>query len=124
MTIDDIVISGDNFEVTDAMKELIHKKFSRLLNHYGHFITDIEIILKISDHHNIAEANMNVPEKHITAKASTEDMYKSFDEMIQKAKVQLEKYKEIHLGHKQEEKSAQQFEEHLTLEEADRLANE
>lgn len=124
MTIDDIIISGDNFEASEAMKELILKKYSRLLNHYGHFITDIEIILKLTDHRNIAECNLNVPEKKINASATSDDMYKSIDEMIHKSKVQLEKYKEIHFGHKQEEKTAQQFEERANAHEREELDSE
>lgn len=124
MTIDDIVISGDNFETTDAMKELILKKYTRLLKHYGHFITDIEIILKLADHRNIAESNINVPEKKINAKATSDDMYKSVDEMLHKSKVQLEKYKELHFGHGKEEKTAQQFEERADAEEREELDRE
>lgn len=122
MTVDDIVISGDNFETSDAMKNIIRKKYSRLLNHYGHFITDIEIILKIAnDHRNVAESNVNVPEKKLNASASTDDMYKSIDEMIDKLKVQLEKYKKIHFGHSREERVAEQFKEELTDDEEQRL---
>ena len=110
MTVDDIVISGHNFESSDALNEIIHKKFKRLLNHYGHFITDIEVILKIdNEHRNIAESNVHVPEKQINASASTDDMYKSVDEMIHKLEVQLEKYKEIHFGHKKEQRIEQQI---------------
>lgn len=114
MNINDIVITGDNFEPTEAIKELLLKKFERLLNHYGHFITDIEVILKVSEHHNIAEVNVNVPDKHLNASGSTDDMYKSIDEMIHKVKTQLEKYKKIHLGHGREEKLAQQFKQELS----------
>jgi ribosomal subunit interface protein len=114
MKVDDIVITGDNFESTAAMDELIHKKFDRLLNHYGHFITAIEIILKIdNDHRNISEANINVPEKKINASASTDDMYKSLDEMISKLKTQLEKYKELHFGHQKEQRAEQAYKEEV-----------
>lgn len=100
MTIDDLVLAGDNFEITPALQELSHKKFSRLIKHYGHFITDIEVLLKIdNDHRNIAEANVNVPEKQLNASATTNDMYKSLDNMLAKLKQQLEKYKEQHFGH-------------------------
>jgi ribosomal subunit interface protein len=118
MNVDDIIISGDDFDVSDAIKELIYKKYDRLLNHYGHFITNIEIILKIAnDHSNIAESNVSVPEKKINASASTDDMYKSIDDMIAKLKIQLEKYKEQHFGHGREERVAEQFKDELTSEE-------
>jgi ribosomal subunit interface protein len=100
MTITDIVISGDNFKSSTALDDIIHKKFERLLSHYGHFMTDVEVILKIdSDGSEIAEANVNVHDKQINASASTDDMYKSVDEMTYKLKIQLEKYKELHLSH-------------------------
>ena len=114
MTIDDLVLTGDNFEITSSLQELAHKKFNRLIKHYGHFITDIEVLLKIdNDHRNIAEANVNVPDKQLNASASTGDMYKSLDEMIAKLKQQLEKYKEQHFGHQKE----QRFEQHIKEEE-------
>lgn len=110
MTVNDIRISGHDFEVTEAMKKILHKKFERLLKHYGHFITDVEVLMKIAnDHRNIAETNVHVPDKTINASASTDDMYKSIDEMVNKVKVQLEKYKETHLSHKGEERMAEQL---------------
>ena len=114
MTIDDLVLTGDNFEITPSLQELIHKKFNRLIKHYGHFITDIEVLLKIdNDHRNIVEVNVNVPEKQLNASAITSDMYKSLDEMLAKIKQQLEKYKEQHFGYQKE----QRFEQHIKKEE-------
>jgi len=110
MTIDDLVLAGHNFEITPSLHEIVHKKFQRLLKHYGHFITDIEVLLKIdNDHRNIAETNLNVPEKQLNASAITSDMYKSIDEMIAKIKQQLEKYKEQHFGHQKEQRLDQQI---------------
>lgn len=100
MNIDELVIEGHNFEITPSLQEIIHKKINRLLKHYGHFITNIEILLKIdNDHRNIAEIKINLQGKQLNASASTHDMYKSIDEMIIKIKPQLEKYKELHFGH-------------------------
>jgi putative sigma-54 modulation protein len=112
MNIDDIVISGHNIEATEAMRDLIHKKFERLLKHYGRFITDAEVILKIANEHdNIAEINVNVPDKQLNASAKTGDMYKSIDDMLDKLKTQLEKYKEIHFGHTKEERFTQEVDD-------------
>lgn len=109
MTHNDIQISGHDIEVTQAIQDIIHKKFERLLNHYGHFITSAEVLLKIdNDHRNIAESNVAVPDKTINASASTDDMYKSIDEMVNKLKTQLEKYKEVHLGHQKAVRAEQQ----------------
>lgn len=119
MIVNDIRISGHDFDVTEAMKELLQKKFDRLLKHYGHFITDVEVLMKIAnDHRNIAEANVNVPDKTINASASSNDMYKSIDEMLHKLKTQLEKYKETHLGHKGEERIAEQLKDEEAAEAA------
>ena len=110
MIIDDLVLAGHNFEITPSLEELTHKKFARLLKHYSHFITDIEVVLKIdNDFRNIAETNVNVPEKQLHASASTDDMYKSIDEMVHKIKQQLEKYKEQHFGHQKEQIFEQQI---------------
>ncbi len=100
MNINELVLAGHNVEITPSLQEVVYKKIARLLKHYGHFITNIEILLKIENEHlNIAEINMNVRGKHLNASAGTHDMYKSIDEMIVKVKPQLEKYKELHFGH-------------------------
>ena len=109
MTIDDLVLAGHNFEITPALQELVNKKFNRLINHYGHFMVDTEVLLKIdNDHRNIAEVNINVPDKQLNASATTGDMYKSLDEVLAKVKQQLEKYKELHFGHQKEQRFEQQ----------------
>ena len=100
MNIDELILAGHNVEITPALQAIIHKKINRLLKHYSHFITDIEVLLKIdNDHCKIAEINVNVQSKQLNASSSTYDMYKSIDEMIIKIKPQLEKYKELHFGH-------------------------
>ncbi len=105
MNIDELVLTGHNIEITPALQEIVHKKINRLLKHYGHLITDIEIMLKIDSHHrNIAEININVQGKQLHASANHHDMYKSIDDMIIKTKSQLEKYKALHFGHQKEQR--------------------
>ena len=104
MHIDELVLAAHNFEISPSLQEIVYKKIHRLLKHYGHFITDIEILLKIDNSHsNIAEININVQKKQLNASASTNDMYKSIDDMLIKIKPQLEKYKELHFGHHREQ---------------------
>lgn len=103
MIIDEIVITGDNFECTEAMNSLVQKKFERLLKHYGHYIQSANILLKLdAKQREIAEINIVVKDEHMNASANTEDMYKSIDEVMDRIKTQLERYKEIHANHHKE----------------------
>ena len=120
MTVNDIVISGHNYTLTAAMEELLRTKMERLLKHYGHFTTSIELLLRINNDDNIAEANVLVRDVSINASAKSDDMYKSIDDMIHKLKVQLEKYKETHLGHQKQQREVQNHKlEELTADELD-----
>jgi putative sigma-54 modulation protein len=103
-TLDNIKFTGQNFDVTDALKEITLKKINKhIIKHYAKWISGtIDIIMKIdSSNAQVAEINLHVHEKTLNATAKTDDIYKSIDEMIHKIEIQLEKFKGKHLGHQQ-----------------------
>lgn len=52
------------------------------------------------DANQVAELNVKMLTKPLNATAISGDMYSSIDDMADKLKVQLEKYKQTHAGHK------------------------
>lgn len=104
-TANDIIFKGDNFEISEALKELTIKKINKnIIKHYAKWISGtVEVIMKMDNNEEdqIAEMNVHVHEKTLNATAKTPDIYESVDEMIRKMEAQLEKFKGKHLGHQQ-----------------------
>lgn len=87
-----ITFKGHNIEVTDALRDLTTEKINKLEKHFDH-ITDISVTFDVQKLEQVAEATINVPGNQLHAKATTEDMYKSIDQMIDKLDKQIIKYK-------------------------------
>lgn len=105
--IQSIVISGVNKYTPDArIKKYIERKVGRLdrfLPRHARKSVSAEVKLKEvnRDHGNKYEAEiiLNVPDKHLTAKDSTLNMYAAVDIAEHKLANQLKKYKDQHIGH-------------------------
>ena len=87
-----IQIIGNNLVVTPAIEELINKKLSRL-EKYSEHITSIQVFLTVDKHVQAAEINILIPNHKVSAKASSEDLYKTIDLLADKATAQLKKIK-------------------------------
>lgn len=87
-----------NFEITEALRDHVEKKFTRLKSH-SHNITNIHVILDVEKLRQIAEANISIPGSNVNAKAESEDMYKTIDLLVDKLNTQLVKLKEKHTDH-------------------------
>ncbi|MAZ78141.1 MAG: ribosomal subunit interface protein [Legionellaceae bacterium] len=87
-----INISGQNIEVTDALRELTMTKFEKITRHFDH-ITNVHVIFNAKKMEHTVEATLHVPGEEIFAKATEDDMYKALDEMINKLDRQVRKYK-------------------------------
>jgi putative sigma-54 modulation protein len=92
-----IEISGQNLEVTPALKEMAMSKVDRVAHHMDS-ITSIHITFKVEKHQHIAEGQVLIPQHAIHAEASTDDSYKSLDQMIDKLIRQITKHKEKMTG--------------------------
>ena len=93
-----IQISGQHLEITQTIKEHIHKKFSRLKKHFENMV-DIHIVLKVEKSDHVAEATIHIRHQHIAATANSEDMYKTINLLVDKLDRQLVKYKEKITNH-------------------------
>ncbi|MEK6731046.1 MAG: ribosome-associated translation inhibitor RaiA [Pseudomonadota bacterium] len=95
-----INFTGDNIEITDALRQLVEKKFHHIENNYNHKITSASVVLATENLTHAAEITIFTPGKEIVAHGKADDMYKAIDQMITKAHRQLMKYKEKLTNHK------------------------
>ncbi|HVT63259.1 MAG TPA: ribosome-associated translation inhibitor RaiA [Legionellaceae bacterium] len=96
-----IQISGHNMELTQALKDYVHKKAEKLNHHFQHIIA-MSVVFTVEKEQQIAEATLTVNQFEAHAHASTTDMYASIDQMINKLDKQIQKYKEKIQNHHRE----------------------
>lgn len=98
----DIIFTGHNLEITDALRDITNKKFHKL-ERYFNALTNVHVTFKVEKIiHNI-EVSMQFAKNHIQAHAATDDLYDAIDEVVDKLYHQLEKIKDKmhdhHRGH-------------------------
>ena len=101
-----IDMAGVKYTIDDTTKKYVLRKIGRLdrylPRHARKSVTaDVKLKLVNRDHGNKYEAEiiLNVPDKHLTAKDSTLNMYAAIDIVEHKLASQLKKYKDQHIGH-------------------------
>ena len=88
-----VQITGRHLDVTDAIREFINDKLTRLERHFDH-ITDIHVILDVIKDTHIAEAKINLSGSEVFAESKMDDLYASIDTLMDKLDRQILKYKE------------------------------
>ncbi len=95
----EIKIKATNVKLTAEAKETIEEKVRSLSKYYNNILeADIEVGIT-TFHHNKgdifrAEVNLVVPKKLLRAEAETDNITKSINEVRDKLKMELVKYKE------------------------------
>ncbi len=97
-----IAISGHHISITDAMREAVTDKLSKVERHFDQ-IQSIKVILSLDNHHTIAghsgknnhkaEAIMRVAGQEMFVHAYDDDMYKAIGDMAEKLDRQVRKCK-------------------------------
>ncbi|NCN07518.1 ribosome-associated translation inhibitor RaiA [Candidatus Falkowbacteria bacterium] len=96
-----INIKATNAKLTPESHEIINDKISSLSKYFENIISaDVEIGLS-SMHHNKGNiyktiVNLSVPKTILRASAETDDIIKSMNQVNEKLKILLKKYKETH----------------------------
>ena len=88
-----IIFKGKHIEVTDAMRNYIEKKLSKIERHFDH-ILEVIVTLSIEKNRQIVEATLQARRALIRAEEETDDMYTSIDKVADKLERQIKKYKE------------------------------
>jgi putative sigma-54 modulation protein len=95
----DIQISGHHIQVTEALREYVHKKFQKIQDQMTR-ITQIHITLSVEKADQNAEAQVHLPGKTLHGTATHTDLYTAIDNLAAKIHTQAIKYKEKLTDHK------------------------
>ncbi len=92
-----IIVKGNNIEVTEALRKYAEEKVSRIIRHFDH-ITHIEIEFTVVKNPSVTnnqtvEVLLFAKRAVIKAQESSNDMYASLDKAIDKLDRQIKKYK-------------------------------
>ncbi len=93
-------ISGHQLVVTDALRDYIDEKFTRLERHFDR-ITNVQVILQVEKLKQKIDATLHVAGGEIVGNAEHDDMYAAIDLLVDKLDRQLIKFKEKQLEREQ-----------------------
>jgi len=94
-----INISGHHVEVTQALKEYVHSKVSKLERHFE-YITNVQVTLTVEKLMQKAEATIHASGAELHANADDENMYAAIDGLTDKLDRQLLKHKDKMNNHR------------------------
>ncbi len=86
-------ITGRHVEITDGIRDHIYDKTERTLVDFPR-VEDVRIILELQKHEHRAEVLVQGKSIHIEAEGTSENMYTSIDQALDKAERQLRKLRE------------------------------
>jgi putative sigma-54 modulation protein len=88
-----INITGHHIDVTPPLRAYTIEKLQRLSRHFDHVIS-INVILKIENHRQQAEATVSVAGKPLFAQQTDSDMYAAIDGLSDKLDKQVRRHKD------------------------------
>lgn len=86
-------ITGQNVEITEALREFVNTKFAKL-EQYFERINQVYIVLKVEKVTQVADATLHVNGGELHASSEGQDMYAAIDGLIDKLARQLTKHKD------------------------------
>lgn len=93
-------LSGHQLDITDALRDYVNEKMSRLERHFDK-ITNVQVTLEVEKLRQKAEATLHVAGGEVVANAEHTDMYAAIDLLTDKLDRQLIKHKEKNLNRQQ-----------------------
>ena len=93
-----INVTGHHVDLTPALRAYATEKLQRLSRHFDHVIS-INVILKVDNHQQQAEATVNAAGKPLFAQESGTDMYAAIDGLLDKLDKQVRRYKDRMRSH-------------------------
>lgn len=86
-----IVYRGKNMKLTDALKDYVEKRLSKLEKFIEH--EEVQVTLAVEKNNHIIEVTIPINGMILRGEEETGDMYSSIDLVVDKLEKQLEKYK-------------------------------
>lgn len=88
-----INLTGHHVEITDALRDYVDNKFTKLERHFDH-INNVHVILNVEKLNQKAEAKMHLDGGEVFAHSEHNDMYAAIDSLVDKLDRQVIKHKE------------------------------
>ena len=93
-------ITGRHLAITPALRHHIESRFERLVR-YEVKLSHLAVILGVSKLQHRAEVVCTIQGKRIQAKALTQEMYATIDQLVDRLETQIRKHKERRTNHKE-----------------------
>jgi putative sigma-54 modulation protein len=93
-------ITGRHLAITPALRHHIESRFERLVR-YEVKLGHLAVILGVSKLQHRAEVVCTIQGKRIQAKALTQEMYATIDQLVDRLETQIRKHKERRTNHKE-----------------------
>ncbi len=93
-------ITFRNMFATDALRNHVHDKLSKVVDKYLDKVTEAHVTLSLERYLHQADINMHAGHFHVRGKDKSEDMYASIDMAIDKIERQLKKHKDRLKNHR------------------------
>lgn len=94
-----VMITGRHVQITDALRGYIETRMKRL-ERYGAKLGDAQVVVGVEKYRHTAEAIVTLNGTVIQGKSSTNEMYASIDQLLDKVSRQVRKRKEKLTSHK------------------------
>ncbi len=94
-----LMITGRHVTITPALRQYIETRMRRL-DRYGVKLTSLQVLLGVEKFYHVAEVIGVFHGRRLQAKVSTQEMYVSIDQVIDKLETQIRKVKERLVSHK------------------------
>jgi putative sigma-54 modulation protein len=93
-------ITFRNMFATDALRNHVQEKLSRVVDKYLDKVTEAHVTLSLERYLHHADINLHAGQFHVRGKEKSEDMYASIDMAIDKIEKQLKKHKDRLKSHR------------------------
>lgn len=87
-----IILSGKNMNITDALRDQVNKKVKKLERYFVPD-TEVQVTLSVEKNRHIIEVTIPFNGIVLRGEESTEDMYASIDKVLDKIESQIHKYR-------------------------------
>ncbi|HXF91968.1 MAG TPA: ribosome-associated translation inhibitor RaiA [Nitrospiraceae bacterium] len=94
-----VLLTGRHVEITAALRRYVETKLKRL-ERFGVKLSNIQVVVGVEKFRHTAEATCMLNGRAIQAKVSTEEMYASIDQLVDKVESQIRKRKDRLINHK------------------------
>ncbi len=88
-----LTVSGQNVEVTEALRDYVGKKLNRIERH-ANDVVEVQVVLSVEKFRHFAEINVATGGAHFHAATEAKDMYAAIDAMADKIDRQIRRHKE------------------------------